>query len=100
MATLAYQEFVGITNSNTFELPYDTATVVLQITDTASGTTVDLKLQGSITLEGEMVDLIPEGADSEDLASEGVYRYDGRGLRAVRTYGDTTDLKVEAVAAS
>lgn len=97
---LDYTEFVGTTNSNKMELPQDTATIVVQIKDTASGTTVDLKLQGSITLDGDMVDLIPEGANAAEMEAEGVYRFDGRGLRMVQTYGDTADLKVEAVAAS
>lgn len=97
---LAYETFVGSTNSNKFGLPQDTGTIVLQITDKASGTTVDLKLQGSITLDGDMVDLIPEGANSATVEAEGIYRYDGRGLAVIQTYGDTADLKVEAVAAS
>ena len=97
---LDYAEFVGKTNSNKFQLPQDTETIVVQIKDTASGTTIDLKLQGSITLNGDMVDLLPEGAESSALEAEGIYRYDGRGLAVVQTYGDTDDLKVEAVAAN
>lgn len=95
----AYESFVGTTESNQMELPQDTQTVVVQITDTASGTTVSLKLQGSITLDGNVVDLIPEGAAAADMEAEGVYRFDGRGLRVIQIYGNTANLKVEAVAA-
>lgn len=100
MATLAYCTFVGTTSSNKLELPYDAATLVIQIKDTASGTTISLKAQGTIILDGEMVDLIPEGAQSSDMEAEGIYRFDARGLRQVQIYGDTADLNVQAVVTS
>lgn len=100
MATLAYCTFVGTTYSNEFDLPYDAATLVVQIKDLASGTTISLKLQGTIIEDGDMVDLIPEGAQSTDMEAEGIYRFDARGLRKVQIYGDTADLAVNAVVTS
>lgn len=95
----AYESFAGTTESNQMGIPQDTKTIAVQITDTASGTTVSLKLQGSITLDGTMVDLIPEGAKDAEMKAEGIYRFDGRGLSVVQIYGNTANLKVEAVAA-
>ena len=100
MATLKYCTFVGTTTSNKLEMPYDAATLVIQIKDTASGTTIDLKAQGTITPNGDMADLIPEGAQSADMEAEGIFRFDARGLRQVQISGDTADLSVEAVVTS
>lgn len=94
---LTAEKFVGTSTSNVLSLPYDAATLTLQIVDDASGTTIDLDLQGNTYDDGDFTDLTPIGASGSAMEAEGIFRFDVRGLRNVQISGDTSDLTVTAV---
>lgn len=94
---LVTEEFAGTSISNVLSLPYDAATVTLQIEDEAGGTTIDLSLQGNTYDDGDFTDLTPVGANDAAMEAEGIFRFDVRGLRNIQISGDTADLTVTAV---
>lgn len=94
---LTVEKFVGTSTSNVLSLPYDAATLTLQIEDETSGATISLNLQGNTYDDGDFEDLTPIGANSADMEAEGIFRFDVRGLRNVQISGDTTDLTVTGV---